>query len=169
MCGKKRVYCHLPERVKWQFSFVHDIPKHPSDVAEIPKEMLAPVLIDPIAGFYLDWRQRCGRPWQHEPGYMAWYAKVTHRQIIPPDEGSPPRLANVEQIIEEEHGREIPDTLTIIRDVVQVADNVVAMQEEMTKEELVQEMIRIGSTGRPALTYRIVRHLRGQRHRRQQS
>jgi len=43
----------------------------------------------------------------------------------------------VEQIIEEEHAREIPDTLTIIRDVVQMADNVVAMQVEMTKEELV--------------------------------
>jgi len=68
---------------------------------------------------------------------MAWYAKVSHPRIIPPDEWSPPRPANVEQIIEEEHAREIPDTLTIIRDVVQMADNVVAMQVEMTKEELV--------------------------------
>jgi len=75
--------------------------------------------------------------WQHELGYMAWYAKVSHPWIIPPDEWSPPRPANVEQIIEEEHAREIPDTLTIIRDVVQMADNVVAMQVEMTKEELV--------------------------------
>ena len=61
----------------------------------------------------------------------------------------------MEQIIEEEHAREMPDTLTIIRDVVQIADNVVAMQAEMTKEELVQKMIWIGSTGRPALTIRL--------------
>jgi len=98
---------------------------------------------------------------------MAWYAKVSHPQIIPPYEGSPPRPANREQLIEEEHVRELPDTLTIIRDVVQMAYNIVAMQAEMTKEELVQEMIWIGSTGRPALTYQIAKQRRGQRHRRQ--
>ena len=26
MCGKERVYRHLPERVKRQFDFVHDVP-----------------------------------------------------------------------------------------------------------------------------------------------
>ena len=99
---------------------------------------------------------------------MAWYAKVSHPRIIPPDEGSPPRPENVDQIIEEEHAREMPDTLTIIRGVVQMDDNDVAMNTEMTKEELVQEMIRIGSTGRPALTYQIARQRRGQSYRRQQ-
>jgi len=49
-------------------------------------------------------------------------------------------LANREQLIEEEHARELLDTLTVIMDVVQMADNVVAMQAEMSKEELVQEM-----------------------------
>jgi hypothetical protein len=119
----------------------------------MPKEMLATLLIDPSAWFYTDWGQRCQRVWEHQHGYMAWYAKVSHPRIIPPDEGSPPRLAIREQLIEEEHARELPDTLTIIRDVVQMAHNVVAMSAEMTKEELLQEMIRIGSTGRPALTY----------------
>ena len=131
--------------------------------------MLTTVLIDPVAWFYPDWRQRCQRPWHHEPGYMAWYAKVSHPRILPPDEGSPLRPANMEQIIEEEHPREMPDTLTIIRDVVQIADNIVARSGEMTREDLVQEMIQIGSTSRPALTYQIVRQRRGQRHRRQQS
>ena len=50
---------------------------------------------------------------------------------------------------------------------MQIADNVVARSGEMTREELLQEMIRIGSIGRPALTYQIVRQHRGQRHRRQ--
>jgi len=52
-------------------------------------------------------------------------------------------------------------------DVVQMDDNIVAMSGEMTKEEIVPEVIRINSTGRPALTYQIVRQRRGQRHRRQ--
>jgi len=95
---------------------------------------------------------------------MAWYAKFSHPRIIPPDEGSPPRPANVDQIIEEEHAIEMPDTLTIIRDVAQMADNIVAMSGEMTKEEIVQEVIQIGSTGRPALTCQIVRQRRGQKH-----
>jgi len=110
MCGKERVYHHLPERVKRQFDFVQDVPRHPSDAAE----MLATVLLDPSAWFYPDWRHRCQRPWHHLPGYMVWYAKVSHPRILPPDEGSPPRPANVEQIIKEEHVRELPDTLTII-------------------------------------------------------
>jgi len=38
----------------------------------------------------------------------------------------------------------------------------------MTKEELMQEMIQIVSTGRPVLMYRIDRHRRRHRHRRQQ-
>jgi len=91
---------------------------------------------------------------------MAWYAKVSHPRILPPDEGSPPRPVNVEQIIKEEHAREMPDTLTIIGDVVHIADDIVARSGEMTKEKIVKEVIRIGSTGRPALTYQIARRRR---------
>jgi len=64
---------------------------------------------------------------------MAWYAKVSHLQIIPLDVGSPPRPANREQLVEEEHAREMPDTLTIIRDVVQISDNVVSTKILVSK------------------------------------
>jgi len=67
---------------------------------------------------------------------MAWYAKVSHPHILPPDERSPPRPANVEQIIEEEHAREMPDTLTIIREIVQMSDGALAMSDQMSREEL---------------------------------
>jgi len=88
---------------------------------------------------------------------MAWYAKVSHPRVLPLDEGSPPRPVNVEQIIEEEHAR----------DVVRIVDNALARRGEMIREELLQEMTRIGSIGRPTLTYQIARQRRGQRHRRQ--
>ena len=87
------VYRHLPWRFKRQFGFVQDIPKHPSDVPEIPKEMLATVLKDPPMWFYSDWGDRCDRAWDHKHGYMALYAKVSHPQIFPRDEGSPPKPA----------------------------------------------------------------------------
>ena len=98
----------------------------------------------PVLWFYNDWGQRCDRAWEHQPGYMAWYANASHPRIIPPDDGSPCRSANRQQLIEEEHFREMPDTFV-----------------EMTKEELVQEMIRNGSTAHPALMYRIARQCRG--------
>jgi len=62
----------------------------------------------------------------------------------------------------------MPDTLTIIRDVVHIANDIVARSGEMTKEEIVQEVMRIASTSRPALRYQIVMRRRGQRHGRQQ-
>jgi predicted ArsR family transcriptional regulator len=74
----------------------------------------------------------------------------------------------VEQIIEEEHAREMSDTLTIIRDVVHIADDIVVRHADMTKEEIVQEVMRIAGIGRPALTYQIARRRRGHRHGRQQ-
>jgi len=55
------VLSFLPEQVKRQFDFLQDIPKHPSDVSEIPKEMLATVSRDPRLWFYSDWGQRCDR------------------------------------------------------------------------------------------------------------
>jgi len=58
----------------------------------------------------------------------------------------------------------MPDTLTIIRDVVHIAGDIVARSGELTKEEIVQEVIRIASTGRLTLTYQIARRRRGQRH-----
>jgi len=64
--------------------------------------------------------------------------------------------------------RDMPDTLTIIRDVVHITDDIVARSDEMTKKEIIQEVMRIASTGHPALTYQIARRRRGQRHGRQQ-
>jgi hypothetical protein len=120
------------------------------------------VLMDAVAWLVADWGDGCERPWQHAPGYMAWYAKVSHPRILPPDEGSPPRPANVEQIIEEEHAREMSDTLTIVRDVAHKANDILARQAEMTKEEIVQEVMRIASATGPAVTYQISRRRRWQ-------
>jgi len=65
--------------------------------------MVPIVFRDPRPWCYTDWGERCERAWHHEPDYMAWYAKVSHPQIIPPDDGSPPTPANREHLIKEEH------------------------------------------------------------------
>jgi len=107
MCGNQRVYRHLPERVKRLFEFVQDILRHPSSVAQMPPQVLTIVLLDAQPWLYPHWIHRCERPWQHDADYMAWYAKASHPRILPPYEGSPPRSVNVEQIIEEEHVKEM--------------------------------------------------------------
>jgi hypothetical protein len=91
MCGKERAYRHLPEGVKRQFSFVQDVPRHLSSVAQIPTQLLTTVLLDAQAWFYPDWVHGCEKPRHHDTGYMDWYAKVSHHHILPPDEGSHPR------------------------------------------------------------------------------
>jgi len=96
MCGKERVYRHLPERVKRQLSIVQDVPKHPLDVPQVPTQLLTTVLMDAQAWLFTTWGDACERAWHHAPGYMAWYAKVSHPRILPPDEGSLPRPTNVE-------------------------------------------------------------------------
>ncbi|XP_024626761.1 protein MAIN-LIKE 1-like [Medicago truncatula] len=58
ICGKERVYRHLPKRVKRQFGYMQDIPKHPSDVPEILVDMMANVFKEPRPWCYSDWEER---------------------------------------------------------------------------------------------------------------
>jgi hypothetical protein len=51
VCGKHRVYRHLPERVKRQYGFVQDIPIHPSDVLTIS--------VDQVLQAFKDFRTCC--------------------------------------------------------------------------------------------------------------
>ncbi|RHN59974.1 hypothetical protein MtrunA17_Chr4g0020021 [Medicago truncatula] len=71
MCRKEMVYHHLPERVKRPFGYILDIPRHLSDVPEIPAEMVATVFKDPRLWCYTDWGERCERVWHHEPGLVC--------------------------------------------------------------------------------------------------
>jgi len=116
---------------------------------------------------YLHFGVRCERAWHHEPGYMAWYVKVSHPKIIPPDDGSPPRPANQEQLLEEEQAKEMSDTLTIIREMVHISDGMLAMSDQLSREELLHVLTQISSIDRPTLMYQIAKQRRGHMHRRQ--
>jgi hypothetical protein len=71
MSGKERVYRHLPEGVKRQFFFIQNVPRHPSDVAQVPMQLLTTVLQNAQAWFYNDRGSGCEKPCHHDPGYMA--------------------------------------------------------------------------------------------------
>lgn len=62
-------------------------------------------------------------PWPHEPGYMSCFSWVSHSKVMPPVEGDPPRLANEEHIIEQEHAIDRPDSLSIIMTTISLCDD----------------------------------------------
>ena len=49
-----------------------------------------------------------------------------------------------------------------------MSDGALAMSDQLSREELLQVLTQISSTGRPALMYQIVRQRRGHKYRRQQ-
>jgi len=49
------VYRHLPERVKRQLSFVHDVPIHSSSVVQVPTQLLTTVLMDAQVWLFTAW------------------------------------------------------------------------------------------------------------------
>lgn len=77
----------------------------------MPTQLLTIVLQNAQVWFFIAWGDACEKPWHHEPRYMAWYAKVSNPRILPLDERSPPRSANVKQIIEEEPHLHMPHLL----------------------------------------------------------
>jgi len=62
MCGVRRVYCHLPERVLRQYRYVQRVPRHPTDVVEL----LPPQIVQAFVDFHThtlkepDWGEPAG-------------------------------------------------------------------------------------------------------------
>ena len=68
------------------------------------------------------WGVVADSPWQHVPGYMVWYGRVSYPKILPPIDGSPPMPANQEQIIAQKHDKDMSGPLEITRSCVHIAD-----------------------------------------------
>ena len=105
MCGVRRVYRHLPERVLRQYGYVQSVPRHPMDVVELPPPQIVQAFVDFRTHTLKepDWGQPTGeQTWRMADGYVLWYPKVSHPQIFPPLPGDLPRPANEEKIIAEQ-------------------------------------------------------------------
>ena len=69
-------------------------------------------------------------------GYVLWYTRVSHPQILPPIPGDLPRPANEEQIIAEQwqryEARSSPDTYDMVSGAVAYADAQLGQEEVMS-------------------------------------
>jgi len=46
MCSVRRVYRYLPERVLRQYGYVQRVPRHPTDVVELPPPQIVQAFVD---------------------------------------------------------------------------------------------------------------------------
>ncbi|KAK2355316.1 protein MAIN-LIKE [Trifolium repens] len=138
MCGSAMICRHLPERVLRQYGHVQSIPRAPVVAAKVGMnrftidEAFQKMLVEN----YVTEEMRGPRAingFEADPGYIAWFYRVSHPKIWPPIGGNPPRPANVEVIIEEDNANDKMDVFEICRNVRSEVKE--RLDSELTLEE----------------------------------
>jgi len=171
MCGVRKVYCHLPERVLRQYGYVQRVPRHLTDVLKLKPPQIVQAFVDFRTHTLKepDWGQTAGEEtWRMADGYVLWYSTVSLPQILPPFPGDLPRPANEEQIVAQQweryEARGSPDTYNMVSDVVAYADEHLGREVmSMTPQQLYAALQNV----REHITLIMTRR-RGQRPRRRQ-
>ncbi|GAU51789.1 hypothetical protein TSUD_415750, partial [Trifolium subterraneum] len=96
MCGSAMICPHLPEL------FIQDAFDDYLTENYVTEEMRGP---------------RAEHGYETEPGYIAWFYRVSHPKIWQPVGGNPPRPANVEVMIEEDNANKKCDVFEICKTV----------------------------------------------------
>jgi len=128
------------ERVRRQYKYVHNVPRQPTNVVELRPDQIVQEFIDFCTHTIKepDWGEPAGEEtWGMEEGFVLWYTRVSHSQILPLLPGDLLRPANEEQIIaqqwEQYEARGSPDTFDMVNGVVAYADEQLG-QEVMSPE-----------------------------------
>ncbi|KAK2363244.1 protein MAIN-LIKE [Trifolium repens] len=160
---------HLPERVLRQFKFVQSIPRHPSTAATLGMNLfeIGRVWMEELELRLIDEEMRgpaVVNPWDHEPGYMRWFYRVSH-SIMRPVEGveEPQRPSNLEVVIEEQEARHDPNALEVCRNVSNELQRALDACEAQKSSPIWHTLRRVLGMLHPCLTYRRLR--RGRRYR----
>jgi hypothetical protein len=86
---------------------------------------------------------RAKKGFEYEPGYILWLFKVSHPKIWPSMEESPPRLATLEVLIEEDNANEKLDVFEICRkvrsEVMEKLDGELTLEEARTSLKKVHD------------------------------
>jgi hypothetical protein len=162
MCGDRRVYRHLPERVSRQYGYVQTVPRHPTDVVELTASQIVQAFVDFRTHMLkeADWGDQAGEEtWCMREGYKLWYTKVSHPQILPPLPRDPLRPPNEEQIIAEQweryEARSSPDTYDMVTGVVAHVDEYLGQEVmSMTPQQLYAALQDVRQQIAPIITRR---------------
>lgn len=114
---------HLPERVLRQYGYVQGIPRPPaaSAPAGMSLAQIDHVYMEEMEDRLIDEAMRGARvvkAWDYEPGYIAWFYKVSHPQMLRVEaHAEPPRPPMLEVLIERQSQNDVRDTVEICRQV----------------------------------------------------
>ncbi|XP_045791804.1 protein MAIN-LIKE 1-like [Trifolium pratense] len=168
-CGNLKAK-HLTERVLRQFKHVQGIPRKP-DLSATPGMSLCE--IDRVFMEELDLRmiaeemrgQAVVSAWDHEPGYMTWFYKVSHPVMRPVQApASPPRPPNLEVLIEAAEARNDPNMLQVCRGVRDEVERSLREGEAVEGTPVHGTLRRILNLLNPVLTCRRLKRGRGRRY-----
>jgi hypothetical protein len=163
---------HLPERVLRQYGHVQSIPRAPfvSAKAGMNRFTIDEAFHNMLVENYVteDMRgPRVTKGFEAEPGYIAWFYKVSHPKIWAPMEGSPPRSVNLEVLIEEDNANDKLDVFEICRKLrKEVTDK---LDGELTLEEARELLKKVSDELEPITSYSVRRKRKqaedGKKHR----
>jgi hypothetical protein len=151
---------HLPERVLRQYGHVQSIPRDPyvSAKAKMNRFTIDQAFQNMSVENYVTEEMRGPRTtigFEYAPGYIVWLFKVSHPKIWPPMEGSPPRPANLEVIIEEDNANQKLDVFEICRKVRSEVTQ--KLDGELTLEEAREILKKVCDDLEPVTTYSVRR------------
>lgn len=121
-CGDKKGM-HLPERVLRQYGYVQTIPRDPAASApsNMTLEQIDQVYSEEMESRLIEGDMRGAavqNPWDHQPGYMAWYHRVSHPKMLRLEAHEhPPEPPHLEVLIEQQTRGEVRDLFQICNDV----------------------------------------------------
>jgi hypothetical protein len=163
MCGTAMVSPHLPERVLRQYGHVQSIPRAPfiSAKAKMTRFTIDHAFQHMLVENYVTVEMRglkATHGFEAVPGYIAWFFKVSHPKINAPIQGSPPRPANLEVLIEEDNKDSKLDVFEICQKVrTEVTDK---LGGEMTLEEAKALLKKVCDDLEPITSYSVRRKRR---------
>jgi len=104
-----------------------------------------------------DWGELIGEEtWQMRDGYVLWYTRVSHSQILSPHPEDLPRPANEEQIIAQQweryEARSSPDTYDTISCIVAHAVEHLGQEDAMSPHQLYAALRHVREHIAPILT-----------------
>ncbi|KAK2409069.1 hypothetical protein QL285_044525 [Trifolium repens] len=100
-------------------------------------------------------------PWDHEPGCMRWFYRVSHPIMCPKEAlEEPPRPPNLEVVIEEQEARHDPNALEVCRNVSNELQRALDAGEAQEGTPIWHTVRRVLGMLNPCLTYRRLRRER---------